>query len=206
MAEIKTSYQEKGFTLIELLVVIAIIGILAGIVLVALGAVRDRAKDARIISDVRQLKTVAEIVNIDDGDYDNVTCAGSPEINTLCQDITDMGSSLTINSVSSADYCAFAPLLSADQSACVDYKSSVIRITLPPGQDACVPNSCICCADFNNDGAVTIGDIIIVSGCDGSDPSLPTWPSCSQYDVDCNNAIDIDDAIIVSNQFGRICQ
>jgi general secretion pathway protein G/type IV pilus assembly protein PilA len=61
--------KKRGFTLIELLVVIAIIGLLAGIVLVSMGGVRSRGRDARRQADIRQVVTAQELVMADDESY-----------------------------------------------------------------------------------------------------------------------------------------
>lgn len=53
--------KQKGFTLIEVLIVVAIVGILASVVLVGLGPVQKRGRDARRISDLRQAQTGLEL-------------------------------------------------------------------------------------------------------------------------------------------------
>ena len=53
--------KNKGFTLIELLVVIAIIGILSSVVLASLNTARQKGRDARRISDIKQLQLALEL-------------------------------------------------------------------------------------------------------------------------------------------------
>lgn len=61
--------NKQSFTLIELLVVIAIIGILSTVVLVSLQGVRARARDARRLSDIKQIQTALEEYYNDNGHY-----------------------------------------------------------------------------------------------------------------------------------------
>ncbi len=51
-----TNKKSTGFTLIELLVVVAIIGLLSSIITVSINTSRTKARDARRISDLKQIK------------------------------------------------------------------------------------------------------------------------------------------------------
>jgi len=59
----------RGFTLIELLVVIAIIGILSSVVLASLNSARQKGRDARRISDVKQIQLALELYYDANGAY-----------------------------------------------------------------------------------------------------------------------------------------
>ena len=72
------SSLSRGFTLIELLVVIAIIGILATIVMVSLNTARAKARDARRISDVRQIQLALQMYYDSTGSYPALLSGLSP--------------------------------------------------------------------------------------------------------------------------------
>lgn len=61
--------NKKGFTLIELLVVVAIIGLLSTLAVVALGNARQKARDARRLSDLKQMQTAFELYYTDQTAY-----------------------------------------------------------------------------------------------------------------------------------------
>ena len=61
--------RSKGFTLVELLVVIAIISILATLLLLQLGLARAKARDAKRIADVNQVRSALELYFDDNGSY-----------------------------------------------------------------------------------------------------------------------------------------
>lgn len=61
--------KKQGFTLIELLVVIAIIGLLSTLAVVALGNARTKARDAKRMSDLKQIQTALELYYTDQNAY-----------------------------------------------------------------------------------------------------------------------------------------
>lgn len=61
--------KQQGFTLIELLVVIAIIGLLSTLAIVALGNARMKSRDAKRVSDIKQIQTALELYYNDANSY-----------------------------------------------------------------------------------------------------------------------------------------
>ncbi len=77
---IKKKLSARGFTLIELLVVIAIIGVLATVVLASLNTARRKSRDARRISDIKQLQLALELYfdGVGAGNYPTGVAVDSP--------------------------------------------------------------------------------------------------------------------------------
>jgi prepilin-type N-terminal cleavage/methylation domain-containing protein len=106
--------NNKGFTLIEMLVVIAIIGLLSSVVLVALGPSRNKAKDARIISDINQARAAAEtLFDPSTGVYPDTTLIlGAEPFASLNADLitNNDGTAMIINGAGTNAYAISAKL------------------------------------------------------------------------------------------------
>lgn len=64
---IKQTFSKKAFTLVEVLITIIIIGILAGALMLSMANVRDKAEAAKIVSNLRNLKSAAVSFCLDNG-------------------------------------------------------------------------------------------------------------------------------------------
>ena len=76
--------NKKGFTLIELLVVIAIIGLLSTIAVVSFSDARAKARDAKRLSDVRQLAGLIELENTEAAATALETCTTADSLTYTC--------------------------------------------------------------------------------------------------------------------------
>jgi type II secretion system protein G len=82
--------SKKGFTLIELLVVVAIMGMLAALAVIALNNARARARDARRVSDIKQIQTALELYYLDNNTYP--AADSDTQIDGQCLDETGFNS------------------------------------------------------------------------------------------------------------------
>ena len=109
----------KGFTLIELLVVIAIIGVLATVVLASLNTARRKSRDARRVSDIKQLQLALELY------FDGAGAGQYPVGSTTCDGTTnDVTDQYGLQQLVSSGYIASIPIdPNAPAPACYRYIS-----------------------------------------------------------------------------------
>lgn len=78
--------NKKGFTLIELLITIAIIGILAGILFVAINPKEqtDKAKNAKIKTELTQARTQASLLFSSNQNFENLCNGNAVNLSATC--------------------------------------------------------------------------------------------------------------------------
>jgi prepilin-type N-terminal cleavage/methylation domain-containing protein len=89
--------SEKGFTLIELLVVIIILGILAAIVVFAVGNSTKNARQKSCRTDYKTVEVASEAEKADKGSYLSSTTAALQSAGYLKDDVTSPSYSFSIN-------------------------------------------------------------------------------------------------------------
>jgi len=110
---------------------------------------RKKAKDARIMADMMQIRTMAEIIFDDDGNYRNVKCTYNKstygDLKEICQDIENqVGFEPVIHSTYDK-YCAYAKLNVPGQYYCVDSSGRAISTYINPGQTGyCTGKTFVC--------------------------------------------------------------
>lgn len=112
--------MKKGFTLLELLVVIAIIGVLSSVVIVSLSNAKAKARDAKRIQDLSQIKTALDLYYNNNGYYPQTGCGWD------CNDYRYGYSSASWN-ILAADLAPYLSILPVDP----------INSSCPPWQDGC---------------------------------------------------------------------
>jgi len=106
----------RGFTLIELLVVIAIIGILSSVVLASLNSARVKGRDARRISDVKQLQLALELYYDTNQSYPQGSGAASTTLTVLVSN--NFISSIPADPTNAGNYIYSYASANLDNTAC----------------------------------------------------------------------------------------
>lgn len=124
--------------MIELLVVIAIIGILASIVLVSLGAARNKARDVAIKADLSSLRAAAELYATNNNES-YLNFSSSADATRAAAGVTANGSAVVWGANAAGTWVACAQLRSTTDYFCVDNVGNAKQ-----GAAACGAASTVC--------------------------------------------------------------
>jgi len=110
---------------------------------------RKRAKDARIMADMSQLRTMAEMIYDDDGNYRNVKCTYNKstygDVKEICQDIKEQVGFEPVIYSTTDKYCAYSKLNTPGRYYCVDSSFTAISTYINPGQTGyCTGKTFVC--------------------------------------------------------------
>ncbi|TSC69165.1 MAG: Uncharacterized protein G01um101456_309 [Parcubacteria group bacterium Gr01-1014_56] len=145
---------KRGFTLIELLVVIAIIGILAGIVLAALGNTRQRGQVSGVGANLSGMRASAELFSQAAGTYDGFCL--STGTNGGNRAFAAAAGTVNVTAVGRIDVAGGAGLATCnDVAAGWAAEVPLPAAITPPGQFWCV--------DFNGFSGTTTGSTLGVA-------------------------------------------
>lgn len=112
-------------------------GIIAAMTLTGLNSARNKADDARIKSDISQMRNAAEIY-YEKNNYSYIGLANDPSIGPLATDIKEYGSELKIQGLSTSTYVAYAQLVASRGIWCSDYTGFSGEVTsVSPTQTSC---------------------------------------------------------------------
>ena len=131
---------QKGFTLVELLVVIAIIGILASVILASLSGARIKSRDARRLSDLKEIRTALELYNDTHQTYP-LESEMYPGVGTSAIVAENFIPVMPIDPQTQANY-GYTPIQTDDVTACtvVPCPTFVLSATIEGGASA-VPSN-----------------------------------------------------------------
>lgn len=98
---------------------------------------RTKARDAKIISEMRQLMVMAEMIYDSEGSYRNFKCAYKSDfgdLSPICQDIKKEVGLEPIIYQTKDKYCAYTKLATSNQYYCFDSTGKAITTYVFPGQ------------------------------------------------------------------------
>ncbi len=123
--------REAGFTYVEMTIIVCLIGLLAAAMIVATHAVSNRARNARIVSSMQQMKVIAEEVYEQNNNAGYCVAGGpcantDPRMDVFKRDIDEMnvddGGEPTL--YAAASFCAEAVMRGGD-TYCTDSDGTV---------------------------------------------------------------------------------